>query len=63
MAVKTASSVREIPFSLTMSERPLARDEMSDIEFDEMMQQGLDEAKRNQSRLARNVFEDLMEGL
>ena len=56
MAVKTASAVRKIPFPLTMSEESLARD----IEFDEMLQQGLDEAKRNQSRLAREVFEDLL---
>ncbi len=67
MAAKTANVVtRGISFSLNslkLSDGPLAYDEMSREQFDQMMQRGLDEAKRNCARPAEDVFSDLMEGL
>ena len=48
-----------IPFSLNLSSAPSARDEISSIEFDRMMNTGLTQAKNNESRPAKDVFADL----
>lgn len=50
---------RSIPFSLSVPPAPMARDEMSDAEFDAMMARGLAEAKADKSRPAADVFGEL----
>lgn len=54
---------RGIPFSFTLSEEPIARDEMSQAAFDVMMQKGLEQAQNGQSKLIEEVFTELMKGL
>jgi hypothetical protein len=39
----------------------MARDEMNDVMFNQMMQRGLEEAKADKSRDVNDVFSDLME--
>ena len=50
---------RSIPFPLTIPPAPVARDEMSDAEFDAMMARGLAEAKAGNARPAADVFAEL----
>lgn len=45
MLYKQIIITRGIPFNISMPKEPLARDEMTDEEFNAMMQRGLDEAK------------------
>lgn len=52
-----------IPFSLVLPTAPVARDEMTDAEFNAMMQNGLSAAKTDRSRGASEVFADLRRGL
>ena len=52
-----------IPFSLVLPSVPVARDEMTDAEFNAMMQTGLNAAKTDRSRDASEVFADLRRGL
>ena len=52
-----------IPFSLVLPTAPVARDEMTDAEFNAMMQTGLNAAKTDRSRDASEVFADLRRGL
>ena len=52
-----------IPFSLVLPTAPVARDEMTDAEFNAMMQTGLNAAKADRSRGASEVFADLRRGL
>ena len=52
-----------IPFSLVLPSAPVARDEMTDAEFNAMMQTGLNAAKADCSRDASEVFADLRRGL
>ena len=52
-----------IPFSLVLPTAPVARDEMTDAEFNAMMQTGLNAAKTDRSRGASEVFADLRRGL
>ena len=52
-----------IPFSLVLPTAPVARDEMTDAEFNAMMQNGLSAAKTDRSRGASKVFADLRRGL
>ena len=52
-----------IPFSLVLPTAPVARDEMTDAEFNAMMQNGLSAAKTDRSRRASEVFADLRRGL
>ena len=47
-----------IPFSLNIS-APSARDELSAKEFNTMINNGLTQAKNNESRPAKDVFADL----
>ena len=48
-----------IPFSLVLPTAPVARDEMTDAEFNAMMQDGLSAAKADHSSTASEVFADL----
>ena len=50
---------RSIPFSLAVPAIPVARDEMDDDAFNEMMAHGLNEAKADKSRIASDIFADL----
>ena len=52
-----------IPFSLVLPTAPVARDEMTDAEFNAMMQTGLNAAKTDRSCGASEVFADLRRGL
>jgi addiction module RelB/DinJ family antitoxin len=52
---------KSIPFSFSLMEEPMARDEMNDVMFNQMMQRGLEEAKADKSRDVNDVFSDLME--
>ena len=52
-----------IPFSLVLPSAPVTRDEMTDAEFNAMMQTGLNAAKADRSLDASEVFADLRRGL
>lgn len=52
---------RKIPFDISLPKQPLARDEMTKGQFDEMMQTGLAQAKRGDSRDAAEVLSDIKE--
>ena len=59
MLYKQIVMTKSIPFSLSLPTAPTARDEMDAAAFDEIMQNGLDEAKADRSRPASEVFTDL----
>lgn len=48
-----------VPFALTMPRRVVARDEMTDTEFDSIMEEGLMQAKADNSKEAKEVFAEL----
>lgn len=48
---------RRIPFSLDLPSAPIARDEMSTQEFDQMLANGLAEAKAGKGLEIREAFE------
>lgn len=50
---------RSIPFSLSVPPAPVARDEMSDAEFDAIMARGLAEAKADKSIPVADAFAEL----
>lgn len=50
---------KSIPFDITLSSTPSARDEMGTKEFDTMMQKGLDDAKADRSKPVADVFREL----
>ena len=54
---------RGIPYSLTIPGAPRARDEMSQAEFDAMMETGLIQAKNGESIPADEAFDTLLKGL
>ncbi|MCC8121105.1 MAG: type II toxin-antitoxin system RelB/DinJ family antitoxin [Oscillospiraceae bacterium] len=54
---------RGIPYSLTIPSAPRARDEMSQAEFDAMMETGLDQAKKGMSIPAEKAFDMLLKEL
>ena len=59
MLYKQIIMTRSIPFSLSVPKPPIARDEMDTANFNSIMQQGLDEARTDQSRPAASVFSEL----
>lgn len=59
MLYKQIILTKSIPFPISISNVPMARNEMSTQEFDEMMQRGLDDAKAGSSRPVTDVFSDL----
>ena len=48
-----------VPFSLSIPRTITTRDEMTDTQFDSIMERGLMQAKSDDSRLAKDVFADL----
>ena len=48
-----------IPFALNLSKTIETRDELSDAQFNLMMEKGLLQAKANESKLAKEVFANL----
>ncbi|MCM1161900.1 MAG: type II toxin-antitoxin system RelB/DinJ family antitoxin [Roseburia sp.] len=52
-----------IPFSVTVSSMPKARDTMTDAEFDHMMVEGLKQAKSGESSPSDESFERILERL
>lgn len=59
MLYKQIIMTRSIPFTLTVPAAPTARDEMTQAQFDTMMQEGLEAAKADDSSLAADVFNRL----
>jgi len=54
---------RGIPFSVELPSGIKTLDTMTDAEFDEMMQTGLEQAKKGESVTYEEAFDRLMEGL
>ena len=54
---------RGIPFSVELPSGIKTLDTMTDAEFDEMMQTGLEQAKKEESVPYEEAFDRLMEGL
>lgn len=50
---------KSIPFSLALPKEPATLDSMSIKEFNSIMEEGLMQAKTDQSRSAADVFKDL----
>ena len=50
---------RSIPFPLTLNQDPPVRSEMTDKEFDSLMEKGLDQAKTGQGRPLSDVTHDM----
>ena len=48
-----------IPFSLTLPNKMLARDEMTNAQFDKFMETGLKQAKQDESSDVDEVFSEL----
>ncbi|MGI1659855.1 MAG: type II toxin-antitoxin system RelB/DinJ family antitoxin [Desulfitobacterium sp.] len=63
MLYKQIIMTKSIPFSLSLPDAPMARDEMNADTFNTIMQNGLDEAKAGHSRVVSEVFVDLRRGL
>ena len=59
MLYKQIIFTKSIPFSISIPKVPIALDELEPLEFDELMAQGLAEAKADASRLSADVFADL----
>ena len=52
-----------IPYSLTIPSIPKARDEMTNVEFDTMIETGLAQAKNGESIPANEAFDQLLKGI
>ncbi len=52
-----------IPYTLTISSAPKARDEMTKAEFDAMMETGLNQVKNGESIPAEEAFAELLRGI
>lgn len=63
MLYKQIVMTKGIPFSLSVPNAPIGRDEMDAATFDSMMQRGLDDAKNNRSRPTAEVFSELRQGI
>lgn len=61
MLYKQIIMTKSIPFSLSIPAEPIARDEMNQKQFDEMMSIGLAQAKKGESISAEDVFKNLLE--
>ena len=60
MLYKQIIMTKSIPFSLSIPTEPVARDEMSQKQFDEIMKISLTQAKNSESTSAEDFFENLM---
>lgn len=63
MLYKQIIMTRSIPFSISLSEEPMARAEMDKDSFDAMMARGLAQAKNNESRPVEEVMADLRQDI
>ena len=61
MLYKQIIMTKSIPFSLSIPAEPIARDEMSQKQFDEMMSIGHAQAKKGESIPAEDAFKSLLE--
>ena len=61
MLYKQIIMTKSIPFSLSIPAEPIARDEMNQKQFDEMMSIGLAQAKKEESIPAEDAFKSLLE--
>lgn len=52
-----------LPFEVTIPRHPLVREEMSEAQFNQMMQRGYEEAKADNARPLQDVFSDLERGI
>lgn len=59
MLYKQIIMTKSIPFTLAISPVPTARDQMDTAAFNEMMKNGLEQAKSDCSRSAEDVFSEL----
>lgn len=59
MLYKQIIMTKSIPFSLSLPKEPITLDSMTTEEFDSIMENGLKQAKSDQSRLVADVFADL----
>ncbi len=63
MLYKQIIMTKSIPFSLSLPKEPTTLDSMTTEEFDSIMENGLKQAKLNQSRPVADVFADLRQEL
>lgn len=63
MLYKQIIMTRSIPFPLTVSAVPPARDEMSETSFHTMMERGLSQAKAGQGVSLEEAFSSLERGI
>lgn len=63
MLYKQIVMTKSIPFSLKIPNEFQTLDEMSEDDFNLMMQKGLSDARTGNSRLAQDVFHDLRQDL
>ena len=61
MLYKQIIMTKSIPFSLSIPAEPIARDEMNQKQFDEMMSIGLVQAKKGESISVEDAFKNLLE--
>ena len=59
MLYKQIIYTRGIPFALTLNHEPVSREEMTDREFDSMIETGLTQAKAGKGRSTADVAKDL----
>ena len=48
-----------VPFALNLSKSLVSRDEITDMQFDTMMETGLNQAKSDESKPAKEIFANL----
>lgn len=63
MLYKQIIMTKSIPFSLSVPNAPLFRDEMDSSQFDAVMRNGYEQAMANESRPAADVFSELRRGI
>ena len=59
MADRQVIANNGVPFPVSLPRTITTRDELTDSQFDSIMEQGLMQAKSDDSRLAKDVFADL----
>ena len=59
MLYKQIIYTRRIPFSLTLNHEPVSREEMTDREFDSMIETGLAQAKAGKGRSTSDVAKSI----
>lgn len=59
MLYKQIIYTKSIPFALTLNHEPITRNEMTDKEFDSIMEKGLSQAKAGQGRPLSDVTSDM----